>query len=235
MAGGLGTRMRSATPSTSIRSSAGAWSTGSSRPPGRSGRPARRRRLARHGGRFDGLEVAVQERPLGTGDAVRCAAMRSPPCEEVLVLSGDTPLLTTELSAPPRPTHRANGRRGTVLSFVPDDFAQLRRIVRAGGGDLARSSRRRTRPRSSSRSARPTPRSTSSRPSPLAGVAGSRPSMRRVSSTSPTPCATRRGGHRVAVHVADASRDGRGQYARRTGGGRRGTPGPRHRRTCSPG
>src|SRR6478609_6355206 len=44
---------------------------------------------------FEGFEVAVQERPLGTGDAVRAArAMLEGRTEDVLVLSGDAVLLT---------------------------------------------------------------------------------------------------------------------------------------------
>src|SRR5262245_19290824 len=45
----------------------------------------------------DGLVVAVQERALGTGDAVRCARDGLDDAETVLVLSGDTPLLTSTL------------------------------------------------------------------------------------------------------------------------------------------
>ena len=52
---------------------------------------------------FEGFEVAVQEKPLGTGDAVR-AALRALQgqlaplggIDEVLVLYGDTPLLRGE-------------------------------------------------------------------------------------------------------------------------------------------
>src|SRR5688572_18411326 len=45
---------------------------------------------------FDGLPVVVQEEPRGTGDAVRCARDRlRDVVDDVLVLSGDTPLLTS--------------------------------------------------------------------------------------------------------------------------------------------
>ena len=49
-------------------------------------------------GAFDGLAVAVQEEPRGTG--TRCAARARAlegRADDVLVLSGDTPLLTSEL------------------------------------------------------------------------------------------------------------------------------------------
>src|ERR671937_2571336 len=45
-----------------------------------------------------GVEIAVQEQPLGTGDAVRAARdVVGDRAHDVLVLSGDTPLLTAEL------------------------------------------------------------------------------------------------------------------------------------------
>ena len=60
---------------------------------------------------FTGLEVAVQEEPLGTGDAVRSAREAVGDADEVLVLSGDTPLLTTELLGGLLDAHRAAGAR----------------------------------------------------------------------------------------------------------------------------
>jgi hypothetical protein len=68
------------------------------------------------------VEVAVQQRPLGTGDAVRSAREALSDADEVLVLSGDTPLLTTELLDGLLGTHRASGAAATVLSFFPDDI-----------------------------------------------------------------------------------------------------------------
>ncbi len=85
---------------------------------------------------FDGLPVAVQERPLGTGDAVRAAREAVGDAEEVLVLSGDTPLLTTELLSSLVDAHRASGAAATVLSFVPDEIRSYGRIVRDEKGDL---------------------------------------------------------------------------------------------------
>jgi bifunctional UDP-N-acetylglucosamine pyrophosphorylase/glucosamine-1-phosphate N-acetyltransferase len=87
-------------------------------------------------GDFDGLPVAVQERPLGTGDAVRSARSALDGADEVLVLSGDTPLLTTGLLEELVATHRAQDAAATVLSFVPADVRSYGRIVRAETGDL---------------------------------------------------------------------------------------------------
>ena len=86
---------------------------------------------------FTGLEVAVQEEPLGTGDAVRSAREAVGEADEVLVLSGDTPLLTTELLGGLLDAHRAAAAAATVLSFVPDDMLRYGRVLRNADGDLA--------------------------------------------------------------------------------------------------
>jgi bifunctional UDP-N-acetylglucosamine pyrophosphorylase/glucosamine-1-phosphate N-acetyltransferase len=85
---------------------------------------------------FEGLEVAVQREPLGTGDAVRCARQSLEGAAEVLVLSGDTPLLTSALLTALVQTHRDAGAAATVLSFVPDDIRSYGRVVRDPEGDL---------------------------------------------------------------------------------------------------
>jgi bifunctional UDP-N-acetylglucosamine pyrophosphorylase/glucosamine-1-phosphate N-acetyltransferase len=86
---------------------------------------------------FDGVEVAVQEEPLGTGDAVRCArAAFDGRAQDVLVLSGDTPLLTSGLLRDLVATHRREDSYATVLSFEPDDPRHYGRVVREGSGSL---------------------------------------------------------------------------------------------------
>jgi bifunctional UDP-N-acetylglucosamine pyrophosphorylase / glucosamine-1-phosphate N-acetyltransferase len=87
---------------------------------------------------FDGLTVAVQEQPLGTGDAVRCArAALEGRVDDVLVLSGDTPLLTPHVLAELVATHRQDDVVATVLSFEPDDARQYGRVLRSPDGGLA--------------------------------------------------------------------------------------------------
>jgi bifunctional UDP-N-acetylglucosamine pyrophosphorylase/glucosamine-1-phosphate N-acetyltransferase len=84
---------------------------------------------------FHGLEVAVQARPLGTGDAVRSARTAlEGRCDEVLVLSGDTPLLTTALLAELVEAHRRERAAVTVLTFLPDDVRSYGRVLRDEGG-----------------------------------------------------------------------------------------------------
>jgi bifunctional UDP-N-acetylglucosamine pyrophosphorylase/glucosamine-1-phosphate N-acetyltransferase len=87
---------------------------------------------------FDGLLVAVQETPLGTGDAVRVARDQVGGADEVLVVSGDHPLLTDELMTTFVDIHRRSGAAVTVLSFSPPDPRAYGRIVRDERGRLER-------------------------------------------------------------------------------------------------
>ena len=87
---------------------------------------------------FDGLQVAVQEEPRGTGDAVRCArGALEGRADDVLVLSGDTPLLTTRVLRDLVDVHRSKDVAATVLSFEPADAKQYGRVLRARDGSLA--------------------------------------------------------------------------------------------------
>ena len=87
-------------------------------------------------GDFGGLAVAVQERPLGTGDAVRAGRTALAGAEEVLILSGDTPLLTTELLDALLATHRSRAAGApSCRSFPPISVATAGSSV-APDGDL---------------------------------------------------------------------------------------------------
>jgi bifunctional UDP-N-acetylglucosamine pyrophosphorylase/glucosamine-1-phosphate N-acetyltransferase len=88
---------------------------------------------------YAGVEVAVQQTPLGTGDAVRCAkkALTGFP-GDVLVLNGDVPALTADLIRALVDTHRSEGAAATVLAFEPEDTRSYGRIVGDAGGRLAR-------------------------------------------------------------------------------------------------
>jgi bifunctional UDP-N-acetylglucosamine pyrophosphorylase/glucosamine-1-phosphate N-acetyltransferase len=88
---------------------------------------------------LDGVEVAVQEEPRGTGDAVRSARAALEGFDgDVLVLNGDVPALRSETIHALVETHRAAGAAATVLSFEPADTGAYGRIVRDGDGRLAR-------------------------------------------------------------------------------------------------
>jgi bifunctional UDP-N-acetylglucosamine pyrophosphorylase / glucosamine-1-phosphate N-acetyltransferase len=87
---------------------------------------------------FDDVEVAIQAEPRGTGDALASAREALDGFEgDVLVVSGDTPLLTSELLERLLETHRADGAAATVLTFEPDDPGAYGRIVRGQGGGVS--------------------------------------------------------------------------------------------------
>ena len=84
---------------------------------------------------FPGLEVAIQEQALGTGDAVRAAlSVLGEANGDLLVLSGDTPLLTSGLLTALLDTHRREGATATVLTFETDEPRAYGRIVRGKDG-----------------------------------------------------------------------------------------------------
>ena len=89
-----------------------------------------------HADSYDGVTVAVQERPLGTGDAVRVARAAVAGSEAVLVVSGDHPLLTPALLERLVAEHVESGAAATVLSFEPLDPRAYGRILRDGNGGL---------------------------------------------------------------------------------------------------
>jgi bifunctional UDP-N-acetylglucosamine pyrophosphorylase/glucosamine-1-phosphate N-acetyltransferase len=140
MAAGLGTRMRSSTPK-HLHPLLGRrivdWVIAAAKEAGADPIVVVASPGTRDG--FDGLDVAVQEKPLGTGDAVRAArAQLAPVRGDVLVLSGDVPLLSAELLRGLAATHRRERAAATVLSFEPPDPRAYGRIVRDGEGRLAR-------------------------------------------------------------------------------------------------
>ena len=140
MAAGLGTRMRSSTPK-HLHLLLGRrivdWVIAAAREAGAAPVVVVASPHTRDG--FDGLDVAVQEKPLGTGDAVRSArAQLESTGGDVLVLSGDTPLLTADVLRDLVATHRRQGAAATVLSFEPPDPRAYGRLVRDGKSRLAR-------------------------------------------------------------------------------------------------
>jgi bifunctional UDP-N-acetylglucosamine pyrophosphorylase / glucosamine-1-phosphate N-acetyltransferase len=140
MAGGLGTRMKSATPK-HLHPLLGRrlvdWVVQAARDAG-----VERIVLVSSpdsADKFGDIEVAVQRQPLGTGDAVRSAreSLRAVDAD-ILVINGDVPALRPETLHDLVETHRREGAAGTVLSFEPDDVRAYGRIVRDTDGRLAR-------------------------------------------------------------------------------------------------
>jgi bifunctional UDP-N-acetylglucosamine pyrophosphorylase / glucosamine-1-phosphate N-acetyltransferase len=138
MAGGLGTRMRSATPKHLHRLLGRRmvdWVVAAARPLN----PVRLVVVASPESReqFEDVEVAVQERPLGTGDAVRASRTAvGDVAADLLVLSGDTPLVTTELLRELLETHRREDADATILTFEPAEPGSYGRVVRGGDGGV---------------------------------------------------------------------------------------------------
>ena len=82
-------------------------------------------------------EVVVQEEQLGTGHAVLQA---EPPLREtqgtVMVLCGDTPLLTAGLLQKLYEEHQKAGAKATVLTAIMPDATGYGRVIRTAEGDV---------------------------------------------------------------------------------------------------
>src|SRR3954464_14929948 len=78
--------------------------------------------------------LAVQKRPLGTGDAVAAAADHIGADETVVVTYGDVPLLTAETIRGLVDAHEASGAAATMATMELDDPAGYGRVLRGGDG-----------------------------------------------------------------------------------------------------
>src|SRR5215213_4138582 len=109
MAAGLGTRMKSATPK-HLHPLLGRrlvdWIVEAVRPVGAD--PLVVVASPESADLFDEVTVAVQSKPLGTGDALRTARESVDGATEVLVLSGDHPRITSDLLERFVAEHRAS-------------------------------------------------------------------------------------------------------------------------------
>jgi bifunctional UDP-N-acetylglucosamine pyrophosphorylase/glucosamine-1-phosphate N-acetyltransferase len=96
--------------------------------------PAMRKALAE-----SGVAFAKQRKPLGTAHAVRCGLKALPGgSNDVLVLSGDVPLVRVETLRRLVATHRRARAGITMLTAVMDDPGSLGRVVRGPDGGLLR-------------------------------------------------------------------------------------------------
>jgi bifunctional UDP-N-acetylglucosamine pyrophosphorylase/glucosamine-1-phosphate N-acetyltransferase len=143
LAGGQGTRMRSAVPKL-LHPLCGrpivAWSIAAARAAGAAKIvviDTPERRLASVLG--DGVQVAIQERPLGTGDAVRAAVGEIGPDDTtVIVINGDAPLITAETLRALAAAHDRSGAAATIATMVLPDPSGYGRVVRAPDGTVER-------------------------------------------------------------------------------------------------
>src|SRR3954447_22726266 len=95
-----------------------------------------KRRLADH--LPPGVDVAVQEEPNGTGDAVRAAAGHLHPEVPVVILAGDVPLITPEAIDGLVSAHNRARAAATMATMVLDDPTGYGRVVRDPQGDVVR-------------------------------------------------------------------------------------------------
>jgi len=142
LAAGQGTRMRSATPKV-LHPLCGrplvAWPVAAAREAGAAkvvvvGGPDR----ALAPGLPDDVVLAVQERPLGTADAVRAAAGEIDRDGPVVVLSGDVPLIDAATIRELAAAHVASGAAATMLTMVLPDPSGYGRVVRGPDGAVER-------------------------------------------------------------------------------------------------
>lgn len=83
------------------------------------------------------MEYVVQEEQMGTGHAVLQAKQAVPAdCSKVLVLCGDTPLLTPESLTALMEYHSDTGAAATILTACLDDPSGYGRIVRGSSGSV---------------------------------------------------------------------------------------------------
>jgi bifunctional UDP-N-acetylglucosamine pyrophosphorylase/glucosamine-1-phosphate N-acetyltransferase len=86
---------------------------------------------------FEGVTVAVQPEPRGTGDATVAARQALEGFDgDVLVVSGDAAAITTEILGRLLETHRRENAAATVLSFERKEPGAYGRIVRGADGTL---------------------------------------------------------------------------------------------------
>src|SRR6188508_1078369 len=80
---------------------------------------------------FEGVEVAVQAEPRGTGDALAAARTALAGIDgDLFVLSGDAPGLSSGLLRDLLEVHRRENAAATILSFRPADPREYGRIIR---------------------------------------------------------------------------------------------------------
>jgi len=80
-----------------------------------------------------GVKFVLQAEQRGTGHAIMCARPGVQRYQNILVLSGDVPLIRPETIARVRDFHLAKKAAMTILTAEPDDPFGYGRMVRAGG------------------------------------------------------------------------------------------------------
>jgi bifunctional UDP-N-acetylglucosamine pyrophosphorylase/glucosamine-1-phosphate N-acetyltransferase len=86
----------------------------------------------------EGVTLAVQEEPLGTGDAVRAAAGHIDRGAPVVVLAGDAPLVTGEVISALSAEHAGQGAAATMATMELESPDGYGRVVRTPDGSVER-------------------------------------------------------------------------------------------------
>ncbi|MGI9184655.1 MAG: bifunctional UDP-N-acetylglucosamine diphosphorylase/glucosamine-1-phosphate N-acetyltransferase GlmU [Solirubrobacteraceae bacterium] len=86
----------------------------------------------------DDIVVAIQERPLGTGDAVRAATEHLLGAGTAVVINGDVPLIRPETLSGLVAAHERSGAAATIATMLLDDPAGYGRVIRAPDGSVER-------------------------------------------------------------------------------------------------
>jgi bifunctional UDP-N-acetylglucosamine pyrophosphorylase/glucosamine-1-phosphate N-acetyltransferase len=145
LAAGEGTRMRSATPKL-LHPLCGrpmiAWPVAAALESGAAqvavvDNPHRRLNEVLGGG-DPRVTVCVQERALGTADAVKAASGTFAQAQTVLVLSGDVPLIRPQTIRALAEAHAQSGAAATMATAVLDDPTGYGRVVRGPDGSVDR-------------------------------------------------------------------------------------------------
>lgn len=84
----------------------------------------------------DDVETVIQPESDGTGGAVRAAIEIVRESAEVLVLSGDVPLVSTDVIAELLAAHRDSGASATVMTAILEDPGDYGRVVRDADGTV---------------------------------------------------------------------------------------------------
>src|SRR5262245_25388120 len=82
-----------------------------------------------------GVKFVLQADQRGTGHAIMCAREQVAGYKNILVLSGDVPLIRAETIARVRDFHLAKKAAMTILTAAPPDPFGYGRVIRAAGGD----------------------------------------------------------------------------------------------------
>jgi bifunctional UDP-N-acetylglucosamine pyrophosphorylase / glucosamine-1-phosphate N-acetyltransferase len=86
----------------------------------------------------EGVEVAIQQEPNGTGGAVAAAASLLDPTTTVVVINGDVALLTAEAIRRLVEAHEAAGTAATMATMELDDPGAYGRVIRGSDGSVVR-------------------------------------------------------------------------------------------------